>query len=79
MVRGEDRYVKFHFRGERKFDWNGYQVDISVPYRDHMQMAEFDVAAIDEEFLEKGHAHLTTKELGQRMRQWATADTGKNT
>jgi len=37
--------VKFHFRGEREFNWAGYQVRITVPGRDHHNWADFDVGA----------------------------------
>ena len=75
IVKGEERYVKYHFRGERDFDWNGYRVQISVPYLDHLQMAEFNVSAIDDPELTEGSEDwVGMKELGKRMREIATAD-----
>lgn len=41
------RAVRMHFRGEREFLWNGYQVRITVPVRDHLALPEFDVGAVD--------------------------------
>jgi hypothetical protein len=49
--------VHLHFRGLREFVWNGYQIEISVPGRDHFLMTEVDIAAVDEKDLraEGGH------------------------
>lgn len=41
--------VHLHFRGLRQFVWNGYQIEISVPGRDHLDFREFDVTAINED------------------------------
>jgi hypothetical protein len=35
-VRANGQAVKLHFRGLRKFNWNGYDIAISVPGRDHL-------------------------------------------
>lgn len=44
---GKESFVKTHFKGERSFRWNGYDVEITVPCRDHFSLAEFDVGAVD--------------------------------
>lgn len=40
--------VHMHFRGLRKFNWNGYGVAITVPGWDHSNWAMADLAAYDE-------------------------------
>jgi hypothetical protein len=40
--------VRSHFRGERKFRWNGYDIQINVPGTHHRLPIEFDVGAVDE-------------------------------
>jgi hypothetical protein len=47
--RASGGFVKTHFRGVRNFSWNGHAIEISVPYRDHFDMAEFDLGALDED------------------------------
>jgi hypothetical protein len=41
--------VHMHFRGLRKFNWNGYDVSITVPGWDHSNWAMADIAAYDED------------------------------
>jgi hypothetical protein len=75
VVRGEERYIKMHFRGEREFEWNGYGVQISVPFREHGHAAQFNEGVIDvgpeDELFERG---VGMKEVGQIFREVATAD-----
>jgi hypothetical protein len=40
--------VRTHFRGARRFNWNGYRMQISVPHLHHADPASFSVGAIDE-------------------------------
>jgi hypothetical protein len=42
-VHGHEYAVPIHFRGLREFEWAGYHVKISVPFRDHL--STFDVQA----------------------------------
>lgn len=39
--------VKFHFRGLRAFDWQGYSVKVSVAGWHHADMRDFAAAAVD--------------------------------
>lgn len=52
IVRAHERIgskgVRIHFRGLRQFVWNGYEIEISVPGRDHFDVKEVDIAAVDE-------------------------------
>lgn len=41
--------VRTHFRGERSFAWNGYQISISVPGWHHLSLAELDLGLVEEE------------------------------
>lgn len=45
--------VHMHFRGLRKFVWNGYEIEISVPGRDHVPIDEFDVPTVDQTYIGK--------------------------
>ena len=48
IVNGKEKYIRFHFRGERSFDWNGYRVEITVPfYKDWIGIAEVSMPASD--------------------------------
>jgi hypothetical protein len=40
---GREKYIKFHFRGLRDFDWNGYRVHISFPGLHHNNLIEMDI------------------------------------
>ena len=42
-VRASGAAVKMHFRGEKDFTWAGYQVNITIPARDHFMLTDFDV------------------------------------
>lgn len=39
--------IKTHFAGLRRFSWNGHEVSISVPGREHFSLSEFTVPCID--------------------------------
>jgi hypothetical protein len=41
--------VRMHFRGARQFQWRGYQIEISVPEREHIFIAEMDIGTLDED------------------------------
>lgn len=43
---GHETYVKSHFRGERRFTWNGARVVITVPGKHHNLLAEAEMEAI---------------------------------
>lgn len=44
---GAKTFVRSHFRGERKFSWNGYRVTVSMPGLHHSLLQRFTAAAID--------------------------------
>lgn len=41
---GAERYVRFHFRGVRDFEWNGYQVHITMPGLHHSTLVDADIS-----------------------------------
>lgn len=51
--RADGRFVKTHFRGERKFSWNGYAISITMPGLHHKDEAEMNFSghSSDEEGL----------------------------
>lgn len=47
-IRNNKSLIKMHFRGERKFTWNGYSIAITVPGKDYKSfMPEISLSAID--------------------------------
>jgi hypothetical protein len=48
---GKKRPVRLHFRGLRKFTWNGYDITITVPGKDHTGLEYFHGASHE---IEKG-------------------------
>lgn len=46
---GSISYVKTHFRGVRRFIWNGYTVVISMPGYHHLPFEDWTVTAIEKE------------------------------
>jgi hypothetical protein len=48
-VRANGSAVRMHFRGLRRFVWNGYDVNITVPGKHHYDLTDFDVPAVPEE------------------------------
>lgn len=64
-ARAGGAHIKFHFRGEREFTWAGYKVLITVPGRDHLDLNEFDVGAVDEYWGEKGEKYFDMPAIGK--------------
>jgi hypothetical protein len=40
--------IRTHFAGLRRFTWNGYDIAITVPGRDHRDLAEMNVGALED-------------------------------
>jgi hypothetical protein len=49
MAGGQVKWVKSHFRGERRFTWKGYRVLITMPGYHHAPVDAFDGAAIEDD------------------------------
>lgn len=45
MASGEKTNIKFHFRGLRSFNWNGYKVQVSVPGWHHKDLRNLEASA----------------------------------
>lgn len=47
-IKGKEKNIKLHFRGQRDFYWNGYNINIVVPIRETMlYLPEIDFKAFD--------------------------------
>lgn len=71
LAGGHKKHVRTHFRGLRKFQWNGYNVSVSVPGRDHAMLDEFTATAHSEGV--KGG--VNPERLGEIMARNMEADT----
>jgi hypothetical protein len=60
-------FVRTHFRGERKFRWNGYDVDISVPGWHSVNLAEFNVGAVDPDRKEIAGDTIDMKDVAKTL------------
>ena len=61
-------FVRSHFRGERRFTWSGYGVNITMPGKHHTDLLDFDIGAHvfdEEEPLPKGFSDM--KWLGKKL------------
>jgi hypothetical protein len=47
LADGTVQHVKSHFRGERKFDWNGYKINITMPAKHHSDLLECTVEGFE--------------------------------
>ena len=55
---GKETFVKSHFRGERRFMWNGYDVVVSMPGKHHKDLLGCDIGSqiyAEDEELPGGH------------------------
>jgi hypothetical protein len=66
-------YVKTHFRGMRRFNWNGYKISVGIPGKHLNDMLDFDVGSQEfdtEEEFKAGdfisHAAMT-KKIGDHL------------
>jgi hypothetical protein len=51
-MRSNGSAVKMHFRGARRFRWKGYDVQIIVPIREHIDTADVGIGVYDEHWRE---------------------------
>lgn len=72
LADGREVYVKSHFRGERKFSWNGYDVTITMPGLHHAPIESFSAAAheFDDNAVPPGYIDSTSaaKNIGAIVR-----------
>jgi len=65
VTNGGTTTVRMHFRGERRFGWNGYDVLVTVPGKHHIDWSEFDVGCLDEDkILFEGGQAMDMAQLG---------------
>lgn len=73
-TRSNGATVKMHFRGLRKFDWNGYGIQITVPGLDHGFISEIPIDSLAEDSelkteLEKDHKRTVSQPVMARVIQ----------
>lgn len=66
-VRKNGSAVRMHFRGLRRFRWNGYEVRILVPGREHLDVTEVNFGTIDEHWAAETGASVEVHELSGRL------------
>lgn len=55
-IKGKEKNIKLHFRGQRDFYWNGYNINIVVPIRETvLYLPEVDIRALDGDDPENKH------------------------
>lgn len=64
QIGNRTRNVRFHFRGMRKFDWNGYSINIAVPGLHHAPLETAQFAA-----RENARTGLTMRQVGDKIAQ----------
>jgi len=68
------KYVKFHHRGLRKFEWNGYRVTITVPGLHHTPLIETNFETYNiSRFAPIPPGHLTEAQAGEKIAARLTA------
>jgi hypothetical protein len=74
---GKTVAVKLHFRGDKEFTWAGYNVQITIPGKDHSVLAEFDGGMNDSYWMqpEEIDEAVTQEEFGAMVAQYVS--TGK--
>jgi len=60
-------FVRSHFRGLRRFSWNGYAVNITVPDLHHRSLMEFSTEAYDKDNSPEETVMLDSKDVGDRL------------
>jgi hypothetical protein len=63
-VSGGETYVRTHFRGQRAFQWNGYDIRITVPGWHHLDLAGMDAKAQDVADDDDQTGYLDMEEVG---------------
>ena len=61
---GGETYVRTHFRGHRKFVWNGYSINITVPGWHHQDLSTLDVKSHSVADDEDHTGYIDMKEIG---------------
>jgi hypothetical protein len=64
-----DKPVKMQFRGDKEFEWAGYQIKITVPGIDHFHLPEFNVGSVSLAAHEVKKGMVNMAELGDRLKE----------
>lgn len=64
---GNKKWIKSHFRGLRKFTWNGYRVSISLSGLHYNSLSNFAAETYDERDPNLRDKTLTAEEVGKRV------------
>lgn len=67
-VRSNGEEVRAHFRGLREFSWAGYEIRITVPGRDHVDIADVNFGAEDAYWEEEGVKYVSMSQLGKDLK-----------
>ena len=66
VIKGVEKNIKLHFRGQRDFTWNGYSIKINIPIRESVVwMPEIDIKA--HSYDEDEHIPEGSIELGSEL------------
>lgn len=77
LAGGRTKYIKTHFRGERRFTWNGYRVTVSVPGLHHPIWAELEAETAYPEDITPSEGSMSFKQLGKLVGEFFYADRPK--
>ena len=66
-VRANGSAVHMHFRGLRKFAWNGYDIHITVPGLHHEHIGEVDVSTSSEDSFKLGEPAISSAEFAKAL------------
>lgn len=61
--------VRMHFRGLRRFDWNGYKVEIAVPGYTGTDVRDFGAPSIDVPEDAEVNGFLDSRQIGQMLNE----------
>ncbi len=65
---GAHTYVKSHFRGQRRFEWNGYGITISMPGKHHTDLLDATFGSHDRDQInEPRRRFLDGRQLGKSL------------
>jgi hypothetical protein len=59
--------IKMHFRGEKHFTWAGYQVDVTIPGKDHVMLPEFNIGLDDSYWVDDMRDVVSEEEYGKML------------
>jgi hypothetical protein len=63
--RSDGSSVKLHFRGERRFTWAGYDVEIVIPGKHRLDLFRFDVGMDDADRFKSNKGLIGSKIIGK--------------